>query len=200
MRRFSRCAFSMNCARRWRMMSSTPADFARVDHLAEQPVERLRVLRHRVGKRRSRLHVLGHLAQDRLQQARTLLGLENLQRTQQRKTRILQRRELTRELRQLLLVHAADGEVQTALFALLLLFARQRRRPVLRLALALLLAHRTQEVALALDPLDRLFGRSRFDRALLLLAGGVERFIRVSRHCYRSIRRPPWPHPCITLR
>jgi hypothetical protein len=60
------------------------ARLAGVDHVDVELVERLGVLAHGVGERAAALDLVGHAADDRLEQARLLLLLKDLQRPQDR--------------------------------------------------------------------------------------------------------------------
>ncbi len=92
-------------------MSSTPptspAATIFVYRLVERPRGAWRIDSERL---RRALDVLADALQDALEPAGLLLALENLQRAEQRQTRVLKRGELARERGQVLGGHAADGE------------------------------------------------------------------------------------------
>ncbi len=155
------------------------ADLTGRDHLRVEAVEGLRMLGHRVGEGGTGFDVLGDVAEDRLQLARSLLRLEDLHRPEQRETRVLERRELTRERRHLLEVHLADRDREAAP---LLLVLRHVLAGLLLAALELGLLDERREVALGLELRLGVGVVGGLDDPFLLLARGVDCFVLEGRH------------------
>ena len=78
------------------------------DHVDIQFVERLGILAHRIGQRATPFDLIDDTADDGFEQAGLLLIFQNLQRSENRQTGILQRRKLAGERDQLLPRHATD--------------------------------------------------------------------------------------------
>ena len=151
------------------------ADLAGAHHVGVELVERLRVLGERLAEGHAAFDVVGHGDERVLQHAGLELALEDLEAADDGQSGVLQRRELAREERELLVAHAADGEGLLAFSA----------RAGLQAAPADLGLDAGREELLRADLLDRLFLGYGLDLVLDRLA------LRV--HGLESKDRHGWP-------
>ena len=158
------------------------AGLAGCHHVAVQAVEHLRVPGHGLGESCTALDVLADLLQHVLEHAGLLLLLEDLDASQDGQARVLERRELTGELRDDLRTDPAEPGTSG------LAFLAAGLPPGSQLLLAGLLDHLCREIAEAADLGDRfLLGRG-LDLVLDLLPRGVECLIREDGHRNASHR------------